>query len=447
MFKRIFKYLFTATLVATVISTALAVYLLGGDLHPESLAFAVIKLVLAVAVSAAVCFFVAKYLASHLTDSIVSDIDSVSLDGNDGKRFPFSELASFVTRISDQNAEINRQMERVKRQKLRLQAVSESMSEGLIVLDREGNILSVNASAMSFFGLDGSEKVQKTGIMSLTGKSDDFADNIIKALHNKKGSFYHKIGDKTYEIFYSPVADGEKVMGVVMLMFDMTERVRNEQIRTEFTANVSHELKTPLTSIHGYAQLITSGMAKPEDTALFAGKIEKESRRLIALVEDIIELSHLDEGADSPKTSFAVRPMINEIADSLRINADKHGITVEVRGGDFTLYSDNLRIHELIYNIADNAVKYNKDGGRVDITVSDGTVTVRDTGIGIPEECRDRVFERFFRVDKSHSKTVNGTGLGLSIVKHIAMNYGIKIELDSKFGEGSEFRIIFPEYS
>lgn len=443
MYKTIFKYMLFISLFSLILSSSAVLYLLIAEKVLNDFP-AVLKTCLFSAAAMAVCFFAAKRVSVRLKDKIVGEIDNISVDGFDENKFPFGELSSFITRISEQNAEITRQMERVKRQKLRLQAVSESMSEGLIVLDRDGNILSVNASAMSFFGMSGKEKVKKTGIMSLIDKNEVFADNIIKALHNEKGSFYHKIADKTYEVFYSPVADGDKVMGVVMLMFDMTERVKNEQIRTEFTANVSHELKTPLTSIHGYAQLLSGGMVKPEDTAVFAGKIEKESRRLIALVEDIIELSNLDEGSENVKSNFKIMPMLTEIADNLKINAERRSISITIEGEDFEVFADSLRIHELLYNIADNAVKYNKENGNVTITVSKGTVTIADTGIGIPEEYCDRVFERFFRVDKSHSKTVNGTGLGLSIVKHIAMNNSIKIELKSKLGEGTVFKIIFP---
>jgi len=382
-------------------------------------------------------------ISKKLTENIIAPIEKSSPDDMDESEFPYEELKPFIQRISYQNVEIKRQIERVKRQKLRLQAISESMNEGLIVLDREGNILSVNDSAMSYLGTYGKEKYTKTGIMSLVHGNKEFADNIINALHNERGNFRYENEGRHYEVFYSPVCDDDRVLGVIILMFDITERLKNEQIRAEFTANVSHELKTPLTTIHGFAQLLSGGMADKEDVARFATKIEKESGRLITLVEDIIELSNLDEGAQGEKTVFNVYPMVCEIAEGLRINAGRRDIEISVVGEDFSVEGDSIRIHELIYNIIDNAVKYNKDGGRVDITVGDGVVTVKDTGIGIPEEYKSRIFERFFRVDKSHSKKVNGTGLGLSIVKHIAKNNGIKIELDSVAGEGTSFDIIF----
>ena len=388
-------------------------------------------------------YILSALISKRLTENIIAPIENTSPDNIDEENFPYTEMLPFIRRISAQNAEIKRQIERVRRQKLRLQAVSESMNEGLVVLDREGNILSVNDSAVKYFGLSGNEKYTKTGIMSLTGGNTEFADNIIKALHNERGSFRYTTYERTFEVFYSPVTDEEKVLGVIILMFDITEKLANEQIRAEFTANVSHELKTPLTTIHGFAQLLSGGMAEKEDVAVFASKIEKESGRLITLVEDIIELSNLDEGAKGESGEFDIYSVVSEIAEGILINAEKRGITVSVTGEGFTVCGDRIRIYELIYNIVDNAVKYNNDGGRVDITVHDGCVSVKDTGIGIPAEYRERIFERFFRVDKSHSKKVNGTGLGLSIVKHIAKNNGIGIEVDSEIGKGTEFRIIF----
>ncbi len=388
-------------------------------------------------------FVFSGMVSKKLTENIILPIEKASLDGFNEEKLPYEELKPFIRRIASQNAEIKRQIDRVKRQKLRLQAVSESMNEGLVVLDREGSILSVNNSAMNFFGTSGKEKYTKTSIMSLTGKDPFFADNIVKALHNERGSFCYHVGDKSYDVFYSPVSDEDRVLGVVILMFDITEKLKNEQIRAEFTANVSHELRTPLTSIHGYAQLLSGGIARGEDIETFASRIEKESSRLIRLVEDIVELSNLDEGAEGNKTNFSVYSMVCDIAEGLRVNAEKRSITINVSGTDFNLFADSKRIHELLYNIIENAVKYNKDNGTVDVLVSDHVITVKDTGIGIPEEYRSRIFERFFRVDKSHSKKVNGTGLGLSIVKHIAMNNNIKIDVDSTPGVGSCFTIKF----
>ncbi len=390
-------------------------------------------------------FVFSGLISKKVTENIVAPIEDTSLYEIDEQQSPYEELKPFITKIAYQSREIKHQVERVKRQKLRLQTISESMSEGLIVLDKDGNILTLNNSAMNFFDVENEDTYKKVSIVSLTGKGTEFTQNIIKALQNNKGSFQYKKDDKTYEIFYSPVVDDSQVAGVVILMFDMTERLRNEQIRTEFTANVSHELKTPLTSIHGYAQLISSGMAQSTDAPVFAGKIEKESKRLISLVEDIIELSNLDEGVQTVKSNFNIRSMILEIAESLRLTATDRGIELTVGNGDFQVYADSLRIHELLYNIIDNAVKYNKDGGRVNIDIGDREIVISDTGIGIPDDCKERIFERFFRVDKSRSKTVNGTGLGLSIVKHIAINNGIKVNVESVLGEGTTFTLDFPK--
>ena len=405
----------------------------------------VTEITIVILVLGVMIFIFSAVVSKKITENIISPIENSELDNLDEENFPYEEFKPFIMRITHQNAEIKRQIDRVKRQKLRLQAVSESMNEGLVVLDREGNILSVNDSAMSFFGTSGKEKYTKTSIMSLTGRDTNFADNIIKALHNERGSFRHDIGDRSYEVFYSPVCDEDKVLGVIILMFDITEKLANEQIRAEFTANVSHELKTPLTSIHGFAQLLSGGLVKAEDVSEFASKIEKESGRLITLVEDIMELSNLDEGAMGEKIIFSVYPMLSEIMDSLKLGASKRGIEISLSGNDFQFNGDSIRVHELLYNIIDNAVKYNKDGGKVEIECNgtDRTVKVLDTGIGIPDEYKERIFERFFRVDKSHSKKVNGTGLGLSIVKHIAKNNGIRIEVDSKLEVGTCFTIYF----
>ena len=389
-------------------------------------------------------YLLTAVIAKRLTENIVAPIEQISFTEIDKQCSPYEELQPFISKIAYQSREIKHQTERVERQKLRLQAVSDSMNEGLAVLDRDGNILSLNRGAARVLHIDNPDAVKSTSLLSLTGNDPDFAAKLAAAYQNKRGSFTYKTGDQTYELFYSPVSDGKDVIGVVILLFDITEKLKNEQIRTEFTANVSHELKTPLTSIHGYAQLITSGLARPEDTPLFAEKIEKESSRLMALVEDIIQLSNLDEGAEPEKAVFSVHPMLAEILDTLSLAAEKKNVHFSLGDGDFRICAGQSQMHELFYNILDNAVKYNKDGGRVDVSVDPcGKVRIADTGIGIPDDLRERIFERFFRVDKSHSKMVNGTGLGLSIVKHIAMNNHIGIHVDSTLGKGSVFTVDF----
>ncbi len=391
-------------------------------------------------------FMFTAIIARRLTENIVSPIEKTSLDEIDSLRSPYEELKPFIAKIAYQSGEIKRQAERVERQKLRLQAVSENMNEGLIVLGKDGNILSINKSALESFGVQDTHSLTNTNVFSLMNTHPEFAKHLIATFEeNKRGSFNYKIGENAYEIFFSPVSDKADVMGVVILMFDITDKLKNEQIRAEFTANVSHELKTPLTSIHGYAQLITSDVAKPEDTKVFAYKIQKESERLITLVKDIMELSNLDEGSEIIKESFDVLPIVSDVVESLRINAQKRNINISVSGESFVFTGDMARIHELIYNIVDNAVKYNKENGnvKIDLNSSSRTVVIADTGIGIPAEHKDRIFERFFRVDKSHSKTVNGTGLGLSIVKHIAINNNIKLSVDSELNVGTVFTLNF----
>ena len=230
----------------------------------------------------------------------------------------------------------------------------------------------------------------------------------------------------------------------MLLLFDVTERSEAERIRREFTANVSHELKTPLTTIHGYAQIIDKGIAKPEDVMGFASKIEKESSRLMVLVDDIIKLSHLDEGkSEDTLQSISLRKTAGEVVESLARKAEDMEVAITISGEDTEIYANLSQITEMIYNLTDNAIKYNVKGGKVNINIIDKGFEISDTGIGIPSEHLDRIFERFFRVDKSHSKMIGGTGLGLSIVKHIAKVNGGNITVQSTPGKGTTFKVLF----
>ena len=245
-------------------------------------------------------------------------------------------------------------------------------------------------------------------------------------------------------MFFTPVFEQNIVCGMVILMFDVSEKHRSEQIRREFSANVSHELKTPLTTIFGYSQIITNGIAKPEDVKGFAAKIEKESARLITLIDDIIALSNLEEnGPAAQKENVSLKAVAAEVLESLEAQAAKRDILLTLAGGDTQVVANRRQMHELIFNLCDNALKYNKDGGSVTVTLSNNMLCVADTGIGIPPDSIDRLFERFYRVDKSHSKKVNGTGLGLSIVKHIVQSSGAEISVKSTLGEGSTFTVVF----
>ena len=380
--------------------------------------------------------------AVNLTDNITKPINNVNLlTGNYDNVYP--ELRPFLKRISGQNEEIKRQMEKVKRQKMRLQAVSENMNEGLIVLDKSRDIISANNSALSIF--DCGEDPTHHEFSYLTD-NEILTECLNEALAGEKSSTVCEISGKTFRVFFSPVFENTLVSGVIILMFDISEEMKTIQIRREFSANVSHELKTPLTTILGYSQLINNGIAKEEDIISFTKKIENETSRLITLIDDIIKLSKLDEVREEEEFHpVHLLDCAKEAVSALEGRAGERGIMVELEGEDSVVYGNLHQIDELFYNLCDNAIKYNKDNGRVTIKIFDKGFSVSDTGIGISEEYKERIFERFFRVDKSRSKKVNGTGLGLSIVKHIVICHNASINVESKPGEGTTFTVTFPQ--
>lgn len=380
-------------------------------------------------------------VAYRLTENILKPIKTVAADGSFDDKEMYDEIKPFLLKISNQNKEISRQMEKIKMHKVRLQAISDNMNEGLLVLDSEGNILSANDFVLSVFSF--SQVDIKYKHYSLLGKHQEICNAAKSALQGKKGSISFKTQDKSFQIFYSSVYQDSKLTGAILLMFDVSELEQTEKIRREFTANVSHELKTPLTSIHGYSQIINRGIAKPEDIMGFTQKIEKESSRLIILIDDIIKLSKLDENEPIEKSTNDMLYVANEVAGQLKQKANQRNITINVTGEKSDIFINTAQLTQLIYNLCDNGIKYNKDGGTVTITVSDNKLIVEDTGIGIPKESIDRIFERFFRVDKSRSKKVDGTGLGLSIVKHIVVSNGGKINVQSTVDKGTTFMVDF----
>jgi len=378
-------------------------------------------------------------IASALTKNIVKpleDIYSYELGS------VYEELEPFMRRIAVQGREIKRQEDKVNEQKSRLHAISENMNEGLIVVDINKNILSVNNSVLELFGVEEKEVKHKRITRMIEDKA--LLSGLDKALSGKKEFTDFEKAGKTYQVFYSPVYEKDRVSGVVILLIDASEKMKSEQIRREFSANVSHELKTPLTAIHGYSQIITGGLAKEEDINGFAEKIEKESFRMITLIDDIIKLSRLDEQNAAPeKEDVKLLELSKEVASKLKSKADKRNITISVLGEEVYICANKIQITEMIYNLCDNAIKYNKENGSVIIETFKDGFKVSDTGIGIAEEYLDRIFERFFRVDKSHSKSINGTGLGLSIVKHIAISNDARIEVKSTRDKGSVFIVTF----
>lgn len=384
-------------------------------------------------------YFIAKAIASALTKSIVrplSDIYSYEQDSI------YEELEPFIARIANQGKEIKRQEKKVKEQKTRLHVISENMNEGLIVVGKDNEILLVNKSVLNIF----SAKEENIKHKDFSHLSADIllTDHLKNALCGKKSDMSFETASKTYQVFFSPVYEKDEVKAAVIIMIDMSDKMKTEQIRREFSANVSHELKTPLTAIHGYSQIITAGFAKGDDILRFASKIEQESLRMINLIDDIIKLSRLDEQTEAPKKEKVnLLELSREVAAELKSRADERNVTVTVSGEETVVSANKIQINEMIYNLCDNAIKYNIPGGKVDITVTKNGFSVADTGIGIEEEDKDRIFERFFRADKSHSKSVGGTGLGLSIVKHTAISNDALISVSGKPGEGTTFTVTF----
>lgn len=384
-------------------------------------------------------YFIAKAIASAITKSILrplSDIYSYEKDS------VYEELEPFIARIANQGKEIKRQEKKVKEQKTRLHVISENMNEGLIVVGKDNEILLVNKSVLDIFSAK-EENIKHKDFSHLTADTL-LAEHLKNALCGKKSYMSFETASKNYQVFFSPVYEKDEVKAAVIIMIDMSDKMKTEQIRREFTANVSHELKTPLTAIHGYSQIITEGFAKGDDVVRFASKIEQESMRMINLIDDIIKLSRLDEQTEAPtKEEVNLLELSREVAAELKSKADERNITVTVSGEDTVVLANKIQINEMIYNLCDNAIKYNVSGGKVDITVTENGFSVADTGIGIADEDKGRIFERFFRADKSHSKSVGGTGLGLSIVKHTAISNDALISVSSKTGVGTTFTVTF----
>ena len=386
----------------------------------------------------------ASYLASRLARRIVGPLNAIDLEdplGND----VYDELSPLLTRVAQQKSQISAQLEELDRRREEFSAVTDNMSEGLILLDREGVILSINPSAARIFSA-GSASIGRD-ILTLD-RSPELRALMERAAAGKHGEAVVERDGAEYQITASPVLTDGVSRGTVLLAFDVTEKLQAERLRREFTANVSHELKTPLHSIMGAAELLQDGLVKKEDQQRFLGRIRSEAGRLVALVDDVIDLSRMDEGESFPRQQTDLLQLARDVAGDLAPAAEKRGIAVNVSGAGGTVNGVRQLLWEIVWNLCDNAVKYGRDGGRVEVNVSptaEGVVlSVADDGIGIPAEHRARVFERFYRVDKSHSRATGGTGLGLSIVKHAAQYHNADISLESEEGRGTKITVTFP---
>lgn len=383
-------------------------------------------------------------LAKRLSKRIVEPLNSLDLEhplDNDS----YEELSPLLNRINRQHNQITAQMRELKKRTDQFAQITASMNEGLVLLDNRGCILSINPAAIEIFGAEPSCVGQD--FLSVD-RSHDMSVAIQAALKDGHSEIHASRKGLIYQFDISRIAADGETAGVVILAFDITEKETAEQNRREFTANVSHELKTPLQGIIGSAELIENGMVKPEDMSRFVGHIRLEAQRLVTLIGDIIRLSQLDEGGDMPRENVDLLSVASAAADDLLPSADGQGISIAVEGSPANVYGVKRLLYEIVYNLCDNAIKYNRQGGSVKIrTVSEGgfsSVTVSDTGIGIAPEYQNRIFERFFRVDKSHSKSSGGTGLGLSIVKHAVQYHHGKIELTSAPGKGTSITVSFP---
>lgn len=385
-------------------------------------------------------------LASRLSKNIVKPLNEINLDeplSNDG----YDELAPLLRRIDTQQQQILRQKNELKRKQSEFDTVTRSMAEGIILLNQKGIILSINRAAAELFETD-SFAVGKD-ILSVN-RSLELSELLHRSESGSRAEAIMDFGAAKYQVDVSPVLSNDEVAGTVILLMDVTEKEKSEQMRREFTANVSHELKTPLHTISGCAELLANGMVKSEDITDFSKRIYSEAGRMIRLVEDIIKLSHLDEGADDMKWDETdLLRIADGVIKSLMPEAESNGIVATLQGESTIIYGIPQLLESIVYNLCDNAIKYNRKGGSVTVTVQDEkelvTLSVADTGIGIPEEHQKRIFERFYRVDKSHSKEIGGTGLGLSIVKHATRLHDAIIELHSAPGEGTIITVKFPK--
>lgn len=383
-------------------------------------------------------------LAKHLSKKIITPLNQVDLDRpleND----TYEELSPLLGKIHRQHEQIDTQLLQLRQKTDEFDHITANMKEALVLLDASGKILSINHAAKLLF--DAKDTSVGTGFLTVE-RSHKISHAVDTALRDGHTRIKEERNGHSYQLDISRIESAGKVMGLVILAFDISEQEYAEQTRREFSANVSHELKTPLTSVIASADMIENGMVKPEDMPRFIGHIKKEASRLLNLIDDIIRLSQLDEGVEMPEEAVDLSAVATEAVEQLRDTADKNNVHIELNTESCVLKGVPRLLHEIVYNLTENAIKYNVPGGSVTVTVSKAKnsciLKVSDTGIGIPVEHQERIFERFYRVDKSHSKQSGGTGLGLSIVKHAATHLNAEISVESEQGKGTTITVVFP---
>ena len=385
-------------------------------------------------------------MASAISKRIVKPINELDLESPEENRI-YEELSPLLSKIHRQNREIQNQLELAKQQQEEFALITENMQEGLIVIDKYTMILSANSSAWNLFHMD---RVCQGESVYCLDREEEFRHAIEQVLSGEHTELVLKLNGSDIQLIANPVIRDKKTEGAVVLLVNVTEKLERESLRREFSANVSHELKTPLTSISGFAEIMQGGLVKNEDIPTFAGRIYKESQRLLQLVEDVIQISQLDE----EKTSYVWEPVdvyqvCKNAFESLKEKAKRLNVHLYICGERMKMEAVRTLLEEAIYNVCDNAIKYNRNDGSVSVfltqTAQEIQIVVKDTGVGIPKEDQDRVFERFYRVDKSHSKEIGGTGLGLSIVKHAVGALKGSVILRSEEGNGTEICMKFPK--
>ena len=388
--------------------------------------------------------FLSVFVAKRLSKKIVEPLNALDLD-NPLENKNCDEVAPLLRRISAQQIQLKKHEEKLRKKENELGTVLENMNEGILLLTFEGKIVSINSAAKRIFGYSGEAEGEN---LSFVCRDISVKEAFSEAARGNRFEKTAELSGGYYRIDANPVYSGEKIFGVALFFFDVTEKENSEQIRREFTANVSHELKTPLHSITGFSELMASGIMKQEDYVPCAKRIHDEAKRMTRLIEDIISLSHLDENAhDMKRETVDLYAVSENVIKSLDVAADAMEVELSLSGEKTEIEGIPELLETIVFNLCDNAIKYNRKGGKVFVSVNknerEAVLSVKDTGIGIPPEQFERIFERFYRVDKSHSKEVGGTGLGLSIVKHAAKIHGAKIEIESEIEEGTTIVVRF----
>ncbi len=390
-------------------------------------------------------FALGGILAYRLSKQLIEPLDNINLDNPD-ESLVYEEMTPFVRKISHQNNQIKETMDALKYQKEEFALITDNMQEGLVIIDKDAMVLSHNESALRLLNVVNKAEQKNVLVLNRTREFEKAVKLALEGRHNEKTI---AVGERICNLYLNPVFDKEMVAGAIIVITDVTEKEKREHLRREFSANVSHELKTPLTSILGIAEIMKSGIVENKDVPKFSGKIYDEAKRLITLVEDIIKVSQLDE-ADTTveKEDVNIFEVAKEVVEQLQPVADSKDIELSVEGEDSIALGVKPIVREMIFNLCDNAIKYNKPSGEILVQVGHDKknrsfVSVNDTGIGIALDQQERIFERFYRVDKSHSKEIGGTGLGLSIVKHGAIMHGADIQLESEVGQGTKITITF----